>query len=143
MDSYEFGELDDADIGEEPQGQLNKELSKEFKKFDKPTNASCKIPHDLLDKLKTYIFIQGEKENEFSIEDLKIEFSDNFEVPDDVDLEEELAKLGIVKLKYAPGNRLKLVPRPEFLDNFYEEKSNSMVTRKINCPHSHTTPDGS
>ena len=129
VDSDEFGELEgsEPDLGQVPQEQLKSPSKEEFRKFDKPNIASCKISPDLLDKLKRYIFIQAQTEDEFSIEDLRIEFSDNFEVPEDVDLEMELAKMGIVKLKYAPGNKLKLVPRPDFIWDFYEEKSTAKV----------------
>ena len=54
---------------------------------------------------------------------MKHEFNDKFEVPEGVDLEDELCKLGIVRLKYVSGNtKIRMVPRSKFIEDYYEEK---------------------
>ena len=59
----------------------------------------------------------------FTVEDLKHEFNDEFEVPEGVDLEDELWKLGIVRLRYVTGTgKVKMIPRSKFIEDYYEEK---------------------
>ena len=77
---------------------------------------SSVLDRDLFGKIKMYIYIlstsyqqenseEGRQKDEyqFTVDDLKYEFNDNFEVPKGVELEDELWKLGIVRLRYATG----------------------------------------
>ena len=56
---------------------------------------------------------------------MKNEFHDNFEVAEGVELEDELCKLGIVRLKYAQGHSLKMITQPKFIEDYFEQKYNT------------------
>ena len=116
-------------IEEAPQDELNSELPlEESSNLDEQQPIDCKIPKNLLLKLKSYIFIQSQKEEEFSLDDLQEEFNDKFEVPSNVELEYELQKLGIVVLKYAQY-KMKMTPKPQFLADYARQKSNVKVCK--------------
>ena len=88
-------------IEEAPQDELNSELPlEESSSLDEQQAVDCKIPKDLLLKLKSYIFMLSQKKKEFSLDDLRNEFNDKLEVPSNVELRYELQKLGIVVLTY-------------------------------------------
>ena len=72
----------------------------ESSSLDEQQAVDCKIPKDLLLKLKSYIFMLSQKKKEFSLDDLRNEFNDKLEVPSNVELRYELQKLGIVVLTY-------------------------------------------
>ena len=84
-----------------PQDELNSELPlEESSSLDEQQAVDCKIPKDLLLKLKSYIFMLSQKKKECSLDDLRNEFNDKLEVPSNVELRYELQKLGIVVLTY-------------------------------------------
>ena len=123
-----MGDIEDV-IEEEtqPRDELNSEQPlEESSNLDEQQAVDCKIPKNLLLKLKSYIFIQSQKEEEFSLDDLQKEFNDKFEVPSNVELEYELQKLGIVVLKYAQY-KMKMTPKPQFLADYARQKSNVKV----------------
>ena len=94
-DSEDFGKPKKPDYKKLLIDQLKEdEFLEESRSFDENNNKNCKLPQDLIRKLKIYIFILSQKKREFLIEDLKTEFNDNFEIPDEVDAEDELWKLG-------------------------------------------------
>ena len=127
-----MGDIED-EIEEAPQPQPRDELNSELpleesSNLDEQQPVDCKIPKNLLLKLKSYIFIQSQKEEEFSLDDLQEQFNDKFEVPSNVELEYELQKLGIVVLKYAQY-KMKMTPKPQFLADYARQKSNVKVCK--------------
>ena len=129
--------LDSDDLSELKKAAQKDQLEEdqfleESKIFNEKNIKNCKIPQGLLRKLKIYIYILSQKKSEFVVDDLKAEFNDNFEIPDKVDLEDELWKLGIVKLKWCTssgGDKVKMIATTKFIDDYYEQKSNAKVNK--------------
>ena len=133
-----------------PQDELNSELPlKESSSLDEQQTLDCKIPEEVLLKLKCYIFIHSQKEEGFSLNDLEKEFNVKFGVPSNVDLERELLKLDIIALKYDPIElqklgivlkydqyKTKMTPKPQFLAD-YARQNLSVCVERPNVKKSH------
>ena len=130
-------------VGSEKLGEIDEDNTYHHKEREKQSNSvqnlkqssalaeqnvtDCQIPKNLLLKLKSYIFIQSQKEEEFSIDDLQREFNDKFEAPDGVEIEYELQRLGIVVVKYS-HYKMKMIPKPKFISDYAREKLNDKVS---------------
>ncbi len=92
---------------------------------------SEKIPIDLLERLKKFIFITSQKsENEdddFSIEELEQRTNEKFHI-ENVNLAKELQSLGIVDLVTAPGGQIRMKPNSEFLHSYQRRRRKFKVS---------------
>ena len=91
---------------------------------------SDQIPNEVLEKLIAFVFILGQDENEFSIQNLEDKFQMQFEDRNnDIDIVKELQKLNIVTLKYAKDEKnVLMTPTSKFLEDY----ANSKRRHKVN-----------